>query len=608
MRGRQVAVLALWLACVLGGASWPDGLGAQPRRESSATKTDGGSASTATRKATILSINDVYRIEGVADGRSGGMARVRALRAELERNAPDLLLLHGGDFLSPSFLGRTYQGAQMIDVMNRMDGSAAAGSLDSRMFVAFGNHEFDDTHCGKEGPLAKLVGQSEFTWLASNLDFTKCAPLRGLAGHPRIAANQIIESGGLRIGIFGVTLSYPVYAAIVSDPLEAACREVALLRSKGVDVVVALTHLSYVTDLEMLGRGTDGKELSAGARTCAHAPDLVIGGHDHKSMALPSAAPRLFKADADAESAWVIEVEKAGEQLKIKGRLVVLDRKRALDRLVQGVTNTWLRQHDEGFCRNECKKLDEGKAKACQAAAKGGACLRETYVRTASLIETEEITNRSFETGFGNWVADQMRTEGRADVAFLNAGSIRINYNLPRGARLTRRHLEQMFPFKGKLVIREVSGGDLWRAMEHAIEKRGEGPWAHFSGMAVELTPAGSAKDIARIVVRRHDNSVVEIGPDSTLMFKVASIGFVLANGDRHGFKLCGGETSVSRCIQTLEAAAGWPVAGEAAEIAGLVRTKMREAGRRRGLVLRVDRRLCDRGQKACLISQWRRS
>ncbi|HQZ16404.1 MAG TPA: hypothetical protein PLD86_05965, partial [Vicinamibacteria bacterium] len=89
----------------------------------------------------LLAINDVYRIEGLQEGTIGGLARVRALRKELEREAPDLLMLHGGDFLFPSFASRMYAGAQMISVLNDLDGDSAA--FDPRMFATLGNHEFD---------------------------------------------------------------------------------------------------------------------------------------------------------------------------------------------------------------------------------------------------------------------------------------------------------------------------------------------------------------------------------------------------------------------------------------------------------------------------------
>lgn len=557
-------------------------------------------------KAVILGINDVYRIEGVEDGQAGGMARVRALRAQLERSAPDMLFLHAGDFLSPSLLGRTYAGAQMIDVMNVMDGNPAAGAFDRRMLVTFGNHEFDDTHCGRDGPLARLIAASEFTWLTSNLDFSRCERLRPLAGIPNIAASQIVASGGLRIGIFAVTLAYPSYAAVVQDPIASACRQIAELRAKGVDVVVGLTHLKWRVDLELLGLGPEGRPLATGDRTCHVAPDLIIGGHDHEHMALPSASPRLFKADADAVSAWVVEIEKGGRgELRIKGRLEQLDHRRAPDPLVHRVAAHWLREHDERYCLGKCLGLAGDAQKACLKHVDNGACLKQAFVRAATPVDTEEHVNRSYETGFGDWIADQVREAGRADVAFLNAGSIRINHNLPAGTVITRRHLEQMFPFKARLVVREVSGQTLWRALEHAVEQRGEGPWAHFSGMAVQLAEAGQAQKVAKALVRRRDGSVVEIGPRSNDRFTVASAPFVLADGDGHGFGLCPEGTGVPKCIEALEADPRWPAGGEEGEITGLVAARLSALEPARGLVLKIDRRLCDRGQTDCLIAKW---
>ena len=100
-------------------------------------------------------INDVYRIEGVDGGKAGGLARVRALRGELEREHPDLLLLHAGDLLFPSFASRMYKGEQMIAVLNALDGDPRA--FDPRMFVTFGNHEFDKRKLEDAGVLAERV-------------------------------------------------------------------------------------------------------------------------------------------------------------------------------------------------------------------------------------------------------------------------------------------------------------------------------------------------------------------------------------------------------------------------------------------------------------------
>ena len=47
----------------------------------------------------VLHVNDVCRISAVDDGHSGGVARLTILRAQLQAQYPDLLLLHGVDFL-----------------------------------------------------------------------------------------------------------------------------------------------------------------------------------------------------------------------------------------------------------------------------------------------------------------------------------------------------------------------------------------------------------------------------------------------------------------------------------------------------------------------------
>ncbi len=564
------------------------------------------SPSAAAGKAVILSINDVYRLKGVDEGRAGGMARVRALRAELERDSPDLLFLHGGDFLSPSFLGRTFKGRQMVDLMNLMDGDFRRGALDPRMFVAFGNHEFDDTHCRKSGPLPDLVAQSEFTWLASNLDFNGCEKLAGLANSDRIETTHLIDSGGLRVGLYGLTLSNPKYADIVSDPLKVSCAQAKTLRAQGADVVVALTHLNWRADLELLGLGPDGKALPEAQRACTDVPDLIIGGHDHNNLAMPATAPRLFKADADAVTAWVVEISRAADgTLTVSGTLRRLDESVAPDPAINRLADQWIARHEERMCMRDCMGLRGKELKSCRAQVSNGQCLDTEIARTNSLIETEEIRNRSFETGFGDWVADRVREAGKADVAFLNSGGFRLNYDIAEGTIVRRRHLAQMFPFSNKLAVREVTGADLWTAMAHALSKRGEGAWAHFAGLAVQLHVVDGKQTLKRMAVQRNDGTVVQVTADSAERFTLASVSFVLANGDGHGFSLCPGVDSVWDCKDQIEGAPSWPLEGPGADLPGFLEMKLNELGTDPGLTLKTDVRLCDPDQDGCLIDRW---
>ena len=153
----------------------------------------GALAAAEDRSFTILAVNDVYRIEGVAAGRLGGLARLRTLRRELERADGDVLVLHGGDVLSPSFVGRLFKGAQMIDVLNHLDGDGPA--FDRRLFVTFGNHEFDAS--GREGAalLAARVGESRFTWLSANVRFDRDDAGKPLVGGPALKKQAIVGMG-----------------------------------------------------------------------------------------------------------------------------------------------------------------------------------------------------------------------------------------------------------------------------------------------------------------------------------------------------------------------------------------------------------------------------
>src|SRR5206468_1133839 len=113
-------------------------------------------------------------LEGVGEREIGGLLRLRTLRKWIERDAPNLILLHAGDFLAPALVSSELHGKPMVDVMNNLDGDSRA--FDHRMFVTFGNHEFDDSKCtDQDAPLNARVVQSQFTWLAANLDFSKCA-------------------------------------------------------------------------------------------------------------------------------------------------------------------------------------------------------------------------------------------------------------------------------------------------------------------------------------------------------------------------------------------------------------------------------------------------
>ncbi|MFP5246801.1 MAG: metallophosphoesterase, partial [Thermoanaerobaculia bacterium] len=250
----------------------------------------------------ILQINDVYKIEGLEGGQSGGLARVRTLREQLESDGTAVLVLHGGDALYPSVMSKYLDAAAMVDVLNVLDGDA--DGFDPALILTFGNHEFDNKTADI---LLKRMRESQFPWVSANALY--CSPSCGR--FPQDEETLIREVNGLRIGIFGVM--YPLKKDYVqtTDVEDAARAAVANLRRQGADVIIAITHEDMSDDVEL-------------ARAVPEI-DLVIGGHDHLFLQDQVGDTWITKADADAKSVIVYDVTVDRGKVRTAPLRVVLD-------------------------------------------------------------------------------------------------------------------------------------------------------------------------------------------------------------------------------------------------------------------------------------------
>jgi 2',3'-cyclic-nucleotide 2'-phosphodiesterase (5'-nucleotidase family) len=481
------------------------------------TRTPGETPMAGGRAAVLLHVNDVYRIEGVEEGQVGGLARVRALREELEEDHPDLLFLHGGDFLFPSFASRMYSGEQMVSVMNRLDG---VSGNDERMFVVFGNHELEKKGLQDAAMLDERIEKSEFGWLGGNLVFKTGEDGKPLVDAPNLQRTALVESGGIRIGIFGVTIPTDgvAYVERFDDPIETARELAAELRNQGAEVVVALTHLRVEDDRRLLETlGDDG-------------PDLILGGHDHERMAVDVGRRRILKADADARTATVVRLSVGSG-----GRVNVSHDFRKLERvLVKPDPDTlelvgdWQAKHEQEFCKK---------------AGSPPGCLGEIYGLTRTLLEAEENKIRGTETSLGNWVADQMvqtMKDCGAQVAFINSGSLRLNQDLSAGTRITRRHVEELFAYPTPLRLIRIDGATLQQVVDNAVRHwPGSGSWLQVSGLAYVHDTTGKA---ARNLSLLTPEGARPVRPDETILVVTNDYLVDPDAGDQDGYTMLDGE------------------------------------------------------------------
>lgn len=115
--------------------------------------------------------------------------------------------------------------------------------------------------------LEKLRAKSSFPFLVANL-------VDAETGRPIFDSHMIVESGGVKVGVFGVTLEAvpetPVYERgkpwRIMNPEAVATAEVAALKAAGAQIIIGLAHLPD-RDIDSLAKAVPGI-------------DFILGGND----------------------------------------------------------------------------------------------------------------------------------------------------------------------------------------------------------------------------------------------------------------------------------------------------------------------------------------
>ncbi len=465
---------------------------------------------------TILQINDTYKIEGLRAGAEGGMSRVRTLRKELEAAGRPVLVLHAGDFLFPSVMGKYLAGAPMIDALNLLDGSEAA---DGHFFVVPGNHEFDNAD---SQVLYDRIAQSRFDWISSNIAVT--VPGAGAEGRfiplaerfANVKDHVVLTLGGIRVGIFGLTLDdqrrpWVSYGYDLEQRRATIARVLSDLEREGAEFVVALTHQEVGED-EWLAR-------EFGARI-----DWVAGGHEHVALTRKIGATTITKADADAKSAYRIDVRRAGETISGNAALIELGAAVTVDAdMVREVASS---------LATLARTVEE----------KTGRRLLDVVATSEHLLEGTEPAIRGRETALGDLLCDILRTRFDLDLAFVNGGAIRVNDDVPAGGNLRVYELEGIFYYDDKPVIFEVTGRELLELLAKSVSQAtlGHGRFLQVAGVRFRYQVAADGTtriDAADVTVRPAGAAAFE-ALDLERRYRAATLTYTWRNGYRDGYRL----------------------------------------------------------------------
>jgi 5'-nucleotidase / UDP-sugar diphosphatase len=440
---------------------------------------------------TIIQLNDVYeifplptRVAGKYEER-GGLAYVATLIREARQRGP-VLVLHAGDFLSPSLLSIKFKhkGTQMIEAMN-------AFGVD---VVTFGNNEFD-VGCGA---LADRIRESTFDWVSANVRL----PSEMNVPQGKILPYRMLAAAGLRIGVFGLTRQLaPVHCEsgqiTFDDPSAAASSAVEQLRKEQADLIVALTHSTIAEDRALAAAVPD--------------IDLIVGGHDHHPMADVVGKTLITKAGANATALGLVRVTAT----RADGRLVV--------------EKIWTQQDVNPA--SIAPDAVVSKALAPYAAEMGS--LSRAIGNTEVPLDLREEVVRGGESNFGSYLADLIRAETHADVAIVNGGALRGDRIVPAGP-LTLKDLETALVYGDRVVSLRVSGEQLSQALENGVSRveESDGRFLQVSGLGFAFDPGRPAD--RRILWIRIGNRPLE----PARIYTMAATAFLTSPENVDGYRL----------------------------------------------------------------------
>lgn len=387
---------------------------------------------------TILHTNDLHghflpEPADWIDGRPaiGGMVRLeqeaRAIRAQRPRDG--VLMLDGGDLLTGTPLTD-------LDVDGAKGGAMMRllGQVGYDLWVV-GNHDFDK---GLDN-LVALAKTSPIPMLTANVR----APDGGML-LPKQRASEIIEVGGMRVGVIGATtdglkglMNPKDFARLqllkVADAVRA---ELKRLESQ-TDLIVVLSHIGLDSDRD-LARWVPGI-------------DVIVGAHSHTRLTRPE----------HVEETWIVQAGSYGRSLGVVDLVVEQDRVRDF--------------------RYELRDLVPSTASVAPDAqlvtmVDGWRTGIETFYG-AVVSSAPALLGRSYhhESALGRWITDALRVAAEADVTFYNGGGLRSD--LPPG-EVSRGTLYACFPFANEIKLFEFSGEELTgvflrNAIAENDEKRG---------------------------------------------------------------------------------------------------------------------------------------
>ena len=475
-------------------------------------------ASFADYTLTILHINDWHsRIESnnafestcsaeeETEGKCiGGAARlVTAIAAERKKlEGQNVLLLNGGDNFQGSLFYTTYKGKAEAEFLNQMKFDA----------MTVGNHEFDDG----EDALVPFLDEIKFPVLSANVKASAASKVGD-----RIKPSLVLDVGGQKIGIVGaVTTDTPEIASpgpniAIEDDIATITAEVERLKGEGVNKIIALTHVGYPRDKELIAK--------------IPGVDVVVGGHSHSLLSnTDDKAVGPYPTMIDNPEGYKVPVTQAASYSKYLGEFTVTFDDNGVVKEAKG---------DPIFLDKSIEPDAAVLARIKELGAPIEELKNKEVAETTAPIDGSRESCRAKECEMGNLISDavldRVKDQG-VTIVFQNGGGIRAS--IDQGV-VTMGEVLTVLPFQNTLATFQLTGKDIVASLEHGVSmiEEGKGAFPQVAGLKYSFD-----KSVAPNAGRVKSVEVMENGAwapiDEAKLYTVATNNFTRGGGD--GYKL----------------------------------------------------------------------